>query len=66
MAPYQSLLVLAVRLAIIEPLKVLALLVVGDGHFVAGTLVMICAYAGSLFITERLFRVLNPQLLSLA
>jgi hypothetical protein len=45
---------------------VLALLVADDGHFVAGTLVMICAYAGSLFITERLFRVLNPQLLSLA
>jgi hypothetical protein len=66
MAPYQSLLVLAVRLAIIEPLKVLALLVVGDGHFVAGTSVMICAYAGSLFITERLFRVLKPKLLSLA
>ena len=63
---YQSLLVLAVPLAIMEPLKVLALLVVGGGHFVAGTLVMICAYAGSLFITERLFRVLQPQLLSLA
>ena len=30
LGPYQSLLVLAVPLAIIEPLKVLALLVVGD------------------------------------
>ena len=50
---------LAVPLAIIEPLKVLALLVVGDGHFIAGTLVMIGAYAGSLFVTERLFTVLS-------
>lgn len=66
LGPYQSLLVLAVPLVIIEPLKVLALLVVGDGHFVAGTLAMICAYAGSLFITERLFGILKPKLLSLA
>jgi hypothetical protein len=65
LGPYQSLLVLAVPLAIIEPLKVLALLVVGDGHFIAGTLVMIGAYAGSLFVTERLFRVLKPKLLTL-
>ena len=66
LGPYQSLLVLAVPLAIIEPLKVLALLVVGDGHFIAGTLVMIGAYAGSLFFTERLFKVLKPSLLSLS
>jgi hypothetical protein len=65
LGPYQALLVLAVPLAIIEPLKVLALLVVGDGHFIAGTLVMIGAYAGSLFVTERLFRVLKPKLLTL-
>jgi hypothetical protein len=42
-------LILAVPLAIIEPLKVLAALVAGDGHFIAGTLVMICAYSGSFF-----------------
>jgi len=66
LGPYQALLVLAVPLAIIEPLKVLALLVVGDGHFIAGTLVMIGAYVASLFVTERLFRVLKPKLLSLS
>jgi hypothetical protein len=43
-------LILAVPLAIIEPLKVLAVLVAGDGHFIAGTLVMICAYSGSFFV----------------
>jgi hypothetical protein len=32
-----------------QPLKVLAVLVAGDGHFIAGTLVMICAYSGSFF-----------------
>jgi hypothetical protein len=65
LGPYQSLLTLAVPLAIVEPLKLVALFVVGGGHFIAGVLVMICAYAGSLFITERLFVVLKPKLLTL-
>jgi hypothetical protein len=63
--PYHSLLILAVPLAIVEPLKLVALFVVGGGHFIAGVLVMICAYAGSFFITERLFVVLKPKLLTL-
>jgi hypothetical protein len=63
--PYQALLILAVPLAIVEPLKLVALFVVGGGHFIAGLLIMICAYAGSLFITERLFVVLKPKLLTL-
>jgi hypothetical protein len=65
LGPYQSLSILAVPLAIVEPLKLVALFVVGGGHFIAGVLVMICAYAGSLFITERLFVVLKPKLLIL-
>ena len=65
LGPYQSLLVLAVPLAIVEPLKLVALFVVGEGHFIAGVLVMICAYAGSLFVTERLFVRLKPKLLTL-
>ena len=65
LGPYQSLLILAIPLAIVEPLKLVALFVVGEGHFIAGVLVMICAYAGSLFITERLFVVLKPKLLIL-
>ena len=65
LSPYQSLVVLAVPLAIVEPLKLVALAALGGGHFMAGVLVMICAYAGSLFITERLFCVLKPKLLCL-
>ncbi len=55
LGPYHSLLLLAVPLAIVEPLKLIAVFVLGEGHFVTGVMVMICAYAGSLFITERLF-----------
>jgi hypothetical protein len=65
LGPYQSLLVLAVPLAIVEPLKLIAVYSVGEGHFVAGTFLMICAYAGSLFVTERLFIILKPKLLTL-
>jgi hypothetical protein len=63
--PYQALLVLAVPLTIVEPLKLVALFVMGDGHFIAGVLVMVCAYAGSLFVTDRLFIALKPKLLTL-
>jgi hypothetical protein len=65
LGPYQSLSIPAVPLAIVEPLKLIALFVLGGGHVVAGALVMICAYAGSLFITERLFVLLKPKLLSM-
>src|SRR5581483_8750981 len=59
LTPHQSLVVLAVPLLIVEPLKLVSLAVLGDGHFIAGLFVMIGAYAGSLFITERLFPCSN-------
>jgi hypothetical protein len=62
---HQSRLVLAVPLAIIEPFNLIAVIVAGDGHFFAGVLVMICAYACSLFVTERLFTIVKPKLLIL-
>lgn len=65
LSPYQSLFVLAVPLAIVEPLKLVALLVLGEGHFIAGVLFMICAYAGSFVVTERLFTIVKPKLLTL-
>ena len=65
LSPYESLFVLAVPLAIVEPLKLVALLVLGEGHFIAGVLFMICAYAGSFVVTERLFTIVKPKLLTL-
>ena len=63
--PYPSLLVLAVPLAVVEPLKFAALFIMGDGHVIVGTLSMLCAYAFSLFLTERLFVIVKPKLLKL-
>ena len=63
--PYPSLAVVAVPLSIVEPLKLAAVLVAGDGHWLTGTFVLIGAYAVSLFVTERLFAVVKPKLLTL-
>jgi hypothetical protein len=64
--PYPSLLVVAVPLAIVEPLKLTAVFIMGDGHLVVGTLSILCAYAVSLFLTERLFGIVKPKLLRLS
>jgi hypothetical protein len=65
LGPYPSLLIVAVPLAIAEPLKVAAMFVLGGGHWMVGVIVIICAYAISLFITERLFVIVKPNLLKL-
>ena len=64
--PYPALLVLVVPLAIVEPLKIGAVAMMGDGHIITGTVSILCAYAVSLFITERLFGIVKPKLLRLS
>jgi hypothetical protein len=51
--------------AIVEPLKLVAVVVAGSGHWMAGTVTIICAYALSLLLIERLFLVVKPKLLTL-
>jgi hypothetical protein len=63
--PYPALLLVAVPLAVVEPLKLATLFIVGKGHWITGGIVMICAYAISLFVTERLFKIVKPKLLTL-
>ncbi len=65
LGPYGALVVLLVPLAVVEPLKLVAVLVAGTGHFVTGFVFLICAYVASLVITERLFLILKPKLLML-
>jgi hypothetical protein len=65
LGPYQSLVLLAVPTALIEPLKLAALAVAGEGHWIAGTGMVVAAYAGSLLVVERLFRIVRPKLLTL-
>jgi hypothetical protein len=40
--------------------------VAGSGHWITGVVTIVCAYAASLFLVERLFRIVKPKLLTLA
>jgi hypothetical protein len=64
LGPYQSIVLLAVPTGLIEPLKLVAVAIAGEGHWIAGTAMIIAAYAGSLFVVERLFRIVKPKLMT--
>ena len=65
LSPYQSLVLLAVPAAVVEPLKIVAVGIAGKGHWLAGTATIVAAYAVSLLFIERLFRLVKPKLLML-
>jgi hypothetical protein len=65
LGPYQSLVLLLVPAAIVEPLKLAAVAIAGSGHWITGTAMIIAAYAASLLVVERLFRTVKPKLLTL-
>ncbi len=65
LGPYPSLLLLAGPVALVEPLKLVAVLVFGSGHWMTGAVVMACAYLLSVFIVHKLFRIVKPKLLKL-
>jgi hypothetical protein len=65
LGPYQSLLILAIPTCLVEPLKLIAVAVAGDGHWITGTFMIIGAYGCSLLFVERLFRIVRPKLLTL-
>ena len=63
--PYPALFILAAPLAVVEPLKLATVFIAGEGHWITGGLVMVCAYALSLFVIHWLFVVVKPKLLTL-
>jgi hypothetical protein len=65
LGPYQSLVLVAVPTSIVEPLKLIAVAIAGEGHWITGTIVVIASYATSLLLVERLFRMVKPKLLML-
>jgi len=65
LGPYQSLTLLLVTSGIVEPIKLVAVAVAGDGHWITGTTMIVAAYAASLLLVERLFEVVKPKLLTL-
>jgi len=63
--PYPALSILAGPLAVVEPLKLAIVFIAGQGHWSMSGLVMLFAYAVSLFVTHWLFVVVKPKLLAL-
>jgi hypothetical protein len=66
LGPYQSLALLALPVSLVEPLKLAAVAIAGAGHWMAGTVTVVCAYAISLTLVERLFKIVKPRLMTLA
>ena len=66
LSPYLSVIVLTIPLVFVEPVKIAAVYVAGTGHWVMGSVMLIAAYAISIYFIERLFRVLKPKLMTLA
>jgi hypothetical protein len=65
LGPYQSLVLLAIPISLVEPLKLAAVAIAGSGHWITGTITIVCAYAASLLFVERLFKIVKPKLLTL-
>jgi hypothetical protein len=65
LVPNQSLLLLAVPTSIVEPLKLVAAAIAGEGHWITGTIMILAAYAISLLLLERLFLIVKPKLMTL-
>lgn len=63
--PYAVLVVLAVPLVGVEPLKILALIWLGQGRLVAGVILMGIAYAGSFLLVERIYEAGHAQLMKI-
>jgi hypothetical protein len=64
-SPYVSLIILLVPLLLVEPLKLVAVIVAGGGHWLTGTGMLVAAYAASLLVIERLFRIVKPKLMTI-
>ena len=64
LGPYPSLFLLALPAATVEPLKLIAVAVAGEGHWITGTAMIVACYAFSLLVVERLFVVVKPKLLA--
>ena len=56
---------LLVPVSVVEPLKLIAVAVAGEGHWIAGTAMVAGAYAVSVLFIERLFGLVKPKLLTL-
>ena len=65
LSPYLSIMLLTVPLVFVEPVKLVAVYVAGTGRWITGSIMLIAAYAISIYFIERLFRILKPKVMML-
>jgi hypothetical protein len=65
LGPFKCLALLLVPLLLVEPLKIAGIAFVGLGHWTAGACIIVGAYAASLLIIDRLFRVVKSKLMTM-
>jgi hypothetical protein len=53
-------------LAVVEPLKVATVFIAGEGHWITGASLWFSPMQSVLFVTEWLFVVVKPKLLTLS
>lgn len=63
--PYAILAVLAVPLAVAEPLKLLSLILIGSGRPVRGILLLVFAHLLSFLLIERIYEAGKPKLMTI-
>jgi hypothetical protein len=63
--PYLTLLVFAIPAVVLLPFKLLALWLLGNGHFVAGGAAFLAAKTVGLAVTAFLFKTCKPKLLEI-
>ena len=65
LGPYPSLMVLAVPLIILAPVKIAAVVFITSGKWLLGSGLLLGSYAAKLFGIEKLFKLLKPSIMSL-
>jgi hypothetical protein len=65
LGPYQSLALILLPILLVEPLKIVALLIAGHGHWLSGSGMLIAVYAVSLVVVELLFKMVKSKLMTL-
>jgi hypothetical protein len=63
--PYICLILLAVPMGVAEPLKMAGLVGLEKGHWLGGAGIIVAGYLLSLFLVNRIFRIVLPRLLAL-
>src|ERR1700753_4330038 len=65
LGPYQSLTLLAVPTATVEPLKLVAVAAAGAGHWITGAAMIVACYTLSPVVVARLLLIVKPKLLTI-